>query len=152
MRAVIQRVANAKVTVDGTVTGSIGKGFLILLGVREGDTDADAKLLAEKTAKLRIFTDENDKMNLSLLDIGGSALVVSQFTICADCKKGNRPSFTPAAKPDEAKRLYEKYMKELETAGVPTPEKGEFGASMQVELLNDGPVTILFDTDNWKKQ
>lgn len=152
MRAVIQRVSHASVTVENQVIGSIGKGFLILLGVREGDSDADAQLLAAKTAKLRIFTDEADKMNLSLTDVGGGALVVSQFTICADCKKGNRPSFTMAAAPDEANRLYELYMKELERNGVSAPQRGEFGASMQVELLNDGPVTILLDTDHWNKK
>lgn len=151
MRAVIQRVSHAKVSVGGAVVGEIGKGFLVLLGVREGDTESDARLLAAKTAKLRIFTDAADKMNLSLLDVGGAALVVSQFTICADCKKGNRPSFSSAAPPEQARSLYEVYMSALRKNGVSVVEKGEFGASMQVELLNDGPVTILFDTDQWAK-
>ncbi len=151
MRAVIQRVSRAKVTVDGRTTGEIGPGFLVLLGVRNGDSEKEADLLAAKTAKLRVFTDSQDKMNLSLLDIGGQALVVSQFTICADCKKGNRPSFSNAAPPEEARRLYEYYMKKLRDNGVSVVEKGEFGASMQVELLNNGPVTILFDTDLWAK-
>ena len=151
MRAVIQRVSHAKVSVGGAVVGEIGKGFLVLLGVRDGDTESDARLLAAKTAKLRIFTDAADKMNLSLLDVGGAALVVSQFTICADCKKGNRPSFSFAAPPEQARSLYEVYMSALRENGVSVVEKGEFGASMQVELLNDGPVTILFDTDQWAK-
>lgn len=150
MKAVIQRVARAKVTVEEKITGEIDRGFLILLGVCEGDTEAEATLLARKTANLRIFTDEQDKMNLSLLDIEGEALVVSQFTLCADCKKGNRPSFINSAKPEEANRLYEFFMQELRGLGVKRVEHGEFGASMMVELLNQGPVTIIYDTDLWR--
>lgn len=150
MRAVIQRVARASVSVDGELVGSAGKGFLVLLGVMDGDTEKEAELLAAKTAKLRVFTDEEDKMNLSVLDIGGDVLCVSQFTLCADVKKGNRPSFTPSAAPAEADRLYEYYMGRLKKEGVKSVSHGRFGADMKVELLNDGPVTILLDTDIWK--
>lgn len=150
MRAVIQRVTNARVDVAGTGVGEIGRGFLVLLGVMEGDTEKEADVLAAKTAKLRIFEDENEKMNLSLTDVGGAALVVSQFTLCADVKKGNRPSFTPSAPPAEAERLYEYYMRRLAAEGVGEVSHGSFGADMQVSLVNDGPVTILLDTDTWK--
>lgn len=149
MRAVIQRVTSAKVDVDGKTIGSTGKGFLVLLGVMEGDTEKEAELLAAKTAKLRIFTDSEDKMNLSILDIGGGVLCVSQFTLCADVRKGNRPSFTPSAKPETANMLYEKYMECLRNEGVKEVSHGEFGADMKVSLVNDGPVTIVFDTDTW---
>lgn len=152
MRAVIQRVKNASVEVNGKTVGSIARGFLILLGVMDGDTEMQADILAAKVAKLRIFEDENQKMNLSLLDIGGEALVVSQFTLCADVKKGNRPSFTPSAEPKEANRLYEYFMTRLTSEGVKKPEHGVFGADMQVSLTNDGPVTIIFDTDIWEKR
>ncbi len=150
MRAVIQRVTNAKVEVDGRTVGEIGKGFLVLLGVMEGDTEREADVLAAKTAKLRVFEDENQKMNLALTDVGGAALVVSQFTLCADVKKGNRPSFTPSAAPAEAERLYEYYMDRLRAEGIARVEHGSFGADMQVALVNDGPVTILFDSDTWR--
>lgn len=150
MRAVIQRVSSASVKVDGELIGSAGKGFLVLLGVMDGDTAKEAELLAAKTAKLRVFTDEEDKMNLSVLDIGGDILCVSQFTLCADVKKGNRPSFTPSAAPEEANKLYEYYMECLKKEGVKNVSHGKFGADMKVELLNDGPVTILLDTDVWK--
>ena len=150
MRAVIQRVSSASVKVDGEFIGSAGKGFLVLLGVMDGDTAKEAELLAAKTAKLRVFTDEEDKMNLSVLDIGGDILCVSQFTLCADVKKGNRPSFTPSAPPDEAEKLYEYYMDCLKKEGVKNVGHGVFGAHMQVELLNNGPVTIILDTDIWK--
>ena len=150
MRAVIQRVKRAKVEVDGVTVGSVEKGFLVLLGVMDGDTEKEAEILAAKTAKLRIFEDENGKMNLSLTDAGGGALVVSQFTLCADVKKGNRPSFTPSAAPAEAERLYEYYMECLKNEGVSGIAHGEFGADMQVTLTNDGPVTILFDSETWK--
>ena len=149
MRAVIQRVKSPRVEVENKTVGSIGQGFLILLGVMEGDTEKQADILAAKVAKLRIFEDENQKMNLSLLDIKGEALVVSQFTLCADVKKGNRPSFTPSAEPKEANRLYEYFMERLTCEGISKPEHGIFGADMQVSLTNDGPVTIIFDTDTW---
>ena len=152
MKAVIQRVSEASVTVDGETVGAVGRGFLVLLGVMDGDTEADADILAAKTAKLRIFTDENDKMNLSVLDVEGEILCVSQFTLCADVKKGNRPSFTPSAPPEEARRLYEYFMRRLEAEGVKRVAHGVFGADMKVRLLNDGPVTILFDSDTWTKK
>ena len=151
MKAVIQRVTEADVRVDGQIVGSCGNGFMILLGVGEDDTLADAELLAAKTANLRVFCDENDKMNLSLLDIGGEALVISQFTLCADTKKGNRPSFIHAMEPVRAKEIYEYYCEQLEKAGVGHIGRGIFGADMKVSLLNDGPVTIILDTDVWKK-
>lgn len=152
MKAVIQRVSEASVTVDGETVGAVGRGFLVLLGVMDGDTEADADIMAAKTAKLRIFTDENDKMNLSVLDVEGEILCVSQFTLCADVKKGNRPSFTPSAPPEEARRLYEYFMRRLEAEGVKRVAHGVFGADMKVRLLNDGPVTILFDSDTWARR
>ena len=152
MKAVIQRVKHAEVEVDGKTVGSVGEGYMILLGVVEGDTDAEAQLLARKTASLRIFTDDEDKMNRSILDIDGEILVVSQFTLCADVKKGNRPSFTNSAAPDEADRLYELFCDELLKNGVRKVEKGIFGAHMEVTLLNNGPVTILYDTDIWSRK
>lgn len=151
MKAVIQRVKRADVVVDGKTVGEIGKGFLVLLGVVEGDTEKEAEILASKTAKLRIFEDKNEKMNLSLTDVDGEALVVSQFTLCADCKKGNRPSFTPSAAPEIANTLYEKYSALLLENGIKNVENGVFGADMQVSLVNDGPVTIILDTDLWRK-
>ena len=151
MKAVIQRVTRASVAVDNTVTGSIEGGFLVLLGVANGDTQAEAALLAAKIARLRVFRDEQGKMNLSLLDTGGSALVISQFTLCADIKKGNRPAFTDAAPPGEAGRLYEYFCECLRAEGVENVQTGVFGAEMHVELLNHGPVTIVMDTDIWRK-
>ncbi|BCI60186.1 D-aminoacyl-tRNA deacylase [Solibaculum mannosilyticum] len=150
MRAVLQRVTNASVTVDCETVGEIGKGFLILLGVTHGDTQAEAELLARKISGLRVFSDEQDKMNLSLLDIEGEALVVSQFTLYADCKKGRRPSFTDAAKPEEADQLYQTFVNLLLQHGIRKVETGRFGADMKVSLLNDGPVTIVLDTDQLK--
>ena len=152
MIALIQRVANAAVAVDDNQISHIGRGFLILLGVFEGDTEADLRLLAKKTANLRIFTDENDKMNLSpsmLLERGESCemLVVSQFTLCAACKGQNRPSFMAAAAPDRANELYEKFVEELRNVYGFTVGTGEFGAHMQVSLVNNGPVTIILDTE-----
>jgi D-tyrosyl-tRNA(Tyr) deacylase len=151
MKAVLQRVTRASVTVDGACVSSIENGLLILLGVAQGDTRRDAEVLAEKTANLRIFSDSDDKMNLSLLTTGGAALVVSQFTLCANCVKGRRPDFFAAAKPDEANELYEYFCERIKTAGVQTVGKGVFGADMKVELLNDGPVTIILDTTELKK-
>lgn len=151
MKAVIQRVLKAKVTVDGETTGEISQGFLVLLGVQEGDTEQEMKLLAKKTAGIRIFTDENDKMNLSLDQIDGEVLVVSQFTLCADTSHGRRPSFIFSAKPEIANDLYIKYCEELRTLGVKKVATGIFGADMKVELINDGPVTIIMDTNEWKK-
>ena len=152
MKAVIQRVSEASVTVNGEIVGAVDKGFLVLLGVMDGDSEADADIMAAKVARLRIFTDENDKMNLSVTDVGGSVLCVSQFTLCADVKKGNRPSFTPSAPPEEANRLYEYFMRRLRDEGVKHVAHGVFGADMKVRLLNDGPVTILFDSKTWIRQ
>lgn len=140
MRAILQRVSRASVTVDGQVTGEIGAGLLILVCAMEGDTDAKADQLAAKIAKLRIFKDDQGKMNLSIRDIGGSALIVSQFTLAADLR-GNRPGFSTAAKPEEGKRLYEYFTAKVQAEGIPTAN-GIFGADMDVSLNNDGPVTI----------
>ena len=141
MRALLQRVSHASVTVDGETIGQTGPGLLILICAMEGDTRAQADTLAAKIAKLRIFKDEAAKMNLSVRDIGGSALVVSQFTLAADTSRGNRPGFSAAASSDEGERLYEYFADRLSAEGVPV-QKGQFGADMKVELLNDGPVTI----------
>lgn len=145
MRAVVTRVSSASVTIDGKVNGQIGKGFLVLLGVGPADTEETARKLADKICHLRVFTDENDKMNLDLAAVGGSLLVVSQFTLYADTKS-RRPGFTGAAKPDKAIPLYETFMASCREHGFAV-EHGEFGADMKVESVNDGPVTILFDTD-----
>lgn len=145
MRAVVTRVSSASVTIDGKVNGQIGKGFLVLLGVGPADTEETARKLADKICHLRVFSDENDKMNLDLAAVGGSLLVVSQFTLYADTKS-RRPGFTGAAKPDVAIPLYETFMAACRQHGF-TVEHGEFGADMQVASVNDGPVTILFDTD-----
>lgn len=145
MRAVIQRVTKASVSIGGTVCGEIGRGFLVLLGVTGDDTLDEAQYLADKIVKLRVFTDENDKMNLSLADVSGGLLVVSQFTLYGDCKKGNRPSFTDAARPETAKALYEAFVARCRAAGLPV-ETGRFGADMAVSLINDGPVTLLMDS------
>lgn len=151
MKAVVQRVLNSSVSVDGEVVGKIDKGFMILLGVVEGDTSEQAEMLAAKIAKLRVFEDENGKMNLSINDIGGEALVISQFTLCADCRKGNRPSFTTSAEPSLAKALYEEFSALLKSNGVRNVENGIFAADMKVSLINDGPVTIILDTDIWRR-
>ena len=151
MKAVIQRVANASVQVDGAVVGECGRGYLILLGVAEGDTEIDAELLCRKIAGLRIFRDENDKMNLSIKDIDGEALVISQFTLLANYRHGNRPDFLGSAKPDEANRLYE-YFKTLLQKEIRRVESGIFGADMKVSLLNDGPGTICMDSEILKKK
>lgn len=152
MRAVIQRVNKSSVSVDGEVKGFVGKGFNVLLGVMDGDTESQAELLAGKVARLRVFEDENEKMNLSVTDINGEILVISQFTLCADIKKGNRPSFTPSAPPAEANRLYEFFCKKLRENGVSKVATGVFAADMKVEIENDGPVTIVMDTDIWDKR
>ena len=152
MRAVVQRVTKSSVSVDGEIKGSVGKGFNVLLGVMQGDGEAQAELLAAKIAKLRVFEDENCKMNKSVLDIGGEILVISQFTLCADIKKGNRPSFTDSAAPDEANRLYEYFCSKLLENGVSNVETGVFAADMAVEISSDGPVTIIMDTDIWDKR
>jgi D-tyrosyl-tRNA(Tyr) deacylase len=146
MRAVIQRVASARVTVDGRETGSIGFGALVFVGVTHEDGEEEARWLADKVANIRIFPDDEGKMNRSLLDNAGKALVVSQFTLYGDARKGRRPSFIRAERGPEAKRLYEKVISELERLGVPTAA-GEFGAMMLVDLMNEGPVTILLDSD-----
>lgn len=146
MRAVVQRVSEASVRIAGETVGKIGKGFLILLGVTKGDTPELCSYLAEKCAGLRVFTDENDKMNLALADVGGRLLVVSQFTLYADCRKGKRPNFTKAAKGEQANELYEYFVSCCRGLGIET-QTGAFGADMKVELLNDGPVTIPLDTD-----
>ncbi len=150
MTAVIQRAAAASVIADGVQAGSCGKGLFVLLGVVDGDTERDAEVLAAKIAKLRIFTDENDKMNLSVKDIGGSVLVVSNFTLGADVSHGNRPSFTAAARPETAEPLYEHFASCVEKEGIHT-ERGVFGADMQISLSADGPVTIIMDSKIWVK-
>ncbi len=152
MKAIIQRVYRAAVTVEEAVVGKIDSGLLVLLGVNETDGEAEAALLAKKVSDLRIFTDENDKMNLSLLDVRGEALVVSNFTLCADTKKGNRPSFSHAMAPDEADRLYNYFCGELIKDGVKKVQTGEFGADMTVSMEGNGPVTIILDTDVWVKK
>ncbi|HEV3121031.1 MAG TPA: D-aminoacyl-tRNA deacylase [Isosphaeraceae bacterium] len=145
MRAVLQRVSRASVRVDGELVGQIGLGWLVLLGVARGDTEADASRLAEKTVGLRAFEDDAGKMNKSITDVGGGVLVVSQFTLLADCRAGRRPSFTEAAAPEEAERLYLHFAREVAAAGV-TVATGVFRAMMDVELVNDGPVTLLLDS------
>jgi len=145
MIAVIQRVSQAHVTVEGKIVSRIGQGLVILLGVFQNDSDAEAAFLADKIAGLRIFGDERQKMNLSIKDVGGAALVISQFTLCGDWRKGRRPSFISAADPETGRRLYEKFIADLKIAGVPT-EQGIFGAMMAVNLVNDGPVTFVLDS------
>ncbi len=144
MKIVLQRVASASVTVDSKICGKIGKGYLVLLGVGEGDTEAECRRLADKILNLRIFSDENDKINLSLDNVDGSLLVVSQFTLYADCRKGNRPNFIQAAKPDTAERLYNYFVDYCREKGKHV-ETGIFGADMKVELLNDGPFTVILE-------
>ena len=151
MKAVIQRVKHASVAVDGKIVGSCEEGFLVLLGVAEGDTEREAEMLCRKIVNLRIFQDEAGKMNRSLLDIDGELLVVSQFTLLANYRHGNRPDFMASAKPDEANRLYE-YFKSLAQKELRRVESGIFGADMKVELLNDGPVTIVMDSEVLKSK
>lgn len=150
MKAVIQRVTEASVSVDGKTVGECKNGYMLLFGAAEGDTAADAELLARKTANLRVFCDENDKMNRSILDIDGEILAISQFTLLADVKKGNRPSFIKAMEPEKANELYELFCERLRAEGVKKVAQGVFGADMQVSLVNDGPVTIIYDTEIWK--
>lgn len=145
MRAVVQRVSSSRVTVDKKVTGEISKGLLVLLGVTHEDTSNDVDYIIDKVLNLRIFEDENDKMNLSLKDVGGELLAVSQFTLYGDARKGRRPSFSSAARPELANPLYEEFVKKAREQGV-TVGTGEFGAHMMVDLTNDGPVTILLDS------
>ena len=145
MRAVLQRVTRATVTVDNQIIGQIGQGLVVLLGVEQNDTDADAHQLADKTVQLRIFDDDEGKMNLALSEVRGSVLVVSQFTLLGDCRKGRRPSFIQAAAPELAERLYETFVAAIGVQGIPVAT-GKFRAMMQVELVNDGPVTILLDS------
>jgi D-tyrosyl-tRNA(Tyr) deacylase len=145
MRAVLQRVSRASVRVEGNVVGEIGVGWLVLLGVARGDTEADADRLAEKTVVLRAFDDDAGKMNRDVTEVGGSVLAVSQFTLLADCRKGRRPSFIDAAEPTEAERLYERFVERIRQSGVPVAT-GVFRAMMAVELVNDGPVTLLLDS------
>ena len=145
MKAVLQRVSRASVTIEGEIVGQIGRGLLVLLGVEHGDCEADAQQLADKAVQLRIFEDCDGKMNLALSDVNGAMLVVSQFTLLGDCRKGRRPSFIQAAAPDLAERLYETFVAAVGVQGIPVAT-GKFRAMMQVELVNDGPVTLLLDS------
>ncbi|HEX8909323.1 MAG TPA: D-aminoacyl-tRNA deacylase [Anaeromyxobacteraceae bacterium] len=145
MRAVVQRVSRAEVRVEGRATGAVGRGFLVLLGVAQGDDEGAAEALADKVAALRIFEDEGGKMNRALAEVGGGVLVVSQFTLLGDTRKGNRPSFGAAAPPEVAERLYQRFCALLREKGLPVAT-GIFRAQMEVELVNDGPVTLLLDT------
>ena len=145
MRAVIQRVSEGAVCVDGEQLGAIGKGYVVLLGVEQGDTDQDLRYICDKIAGLRVFTDEEDKMNLSIQDVHGEILMISQFTLCADARHGRRPSFTEAARPEIANVFYEKAIDDLRGRGI-SVESGRFQADMKVSLVNDGPVTILLDS------
>ncbi len=151
MKAILQRVKFAKVEVGGETVGEIGQGFLVLLGVAKEDDKKEAEVLSNKIAGLRVFTDENDKMNLSLDDIGGEVLVISNFTLCADCSHGRRPSFIAAARPEQAEPLYEYFCQRLRDAGMKKVAQGIFGADMAVSLLNDGPVTIDINSKDLKR-
>ncbi len=146
MRAVLTRVTSASVIIDGAVVGKIGRGFLILLGVGPNDTEKECRYLAEKALGLRVFEDENGKMNLGLDEVGGEVLVVSQFTLYGNCRKGRRPSFAGAAGPELGNQLYEQFLSDCAALGYP-PQHGQFGADMKVESINDGPVTLILDTD-----
>ena len=150
MKAVLQRVLSASVECEGKTVSEIGRGFMVLLGVTKTDTQAEADTLASKISGLRIFEDENGKMNLSLDEVGGKVIVVSNFTLCADCKHGKRPSFINAQRPVQANELYEYFIKKLKFYGVPEVGTGVFGGDMQVHIQNDGPVTLILDTDEWK--
>ena len=148
MKVVVQRVTHAECVIDGKEVGAIKNGFMILFGAGEGDTEADCDKLADKVSKLRIFSDENDKVNLSIDDVGGDMLIISQFTLLADCRKGNRPSFINAGKPDEASRLYDYFCAACRSRIKGKVETGEFGADMKISLLNDGPFTIVLECKN----
>ena len=150
MRIVVQRCSRAEVRIDGRTVGQIGQGFLLLVGITEKDTQAEAELLAKKIAQLRVFEDSEGKMNLAIHDVGGAILSISQFTLYADCRKGNRPSFIRAARPEQASPLYDYFNETLRTTYGLTVETGRFGADMKVDFINDGPVTILLDTDELK--
>lgn len=150
MRVILQRVTRGSVTVDGEIVGRVERGFVALVGVTHDDTQAEAELLARKTAGLRVFDDADGKMNLSALDVGGGVLVISQFTLFADTKRGRRPGFTDAARPEIAAPLVEHYAAKLREAGIAPVETGVFGAMMLVEIMNDGPVTIILDTAELK--
>lgn len=150
MKAVLQRAAAASVECGGKIVSEIGRGFMVLLGVTKEDTQAEADVLAAKIAGLRVFSDENGKMNLGLEDVGGGVIVVSNFTLCADCSHGRRPSFINAQRPVQANELYEYFIKRLKFYGVPEVGTGVFGGDMQVRIQNDGPVTIILDTDDLK--
>ncbi len=152
MKAVIQRISKASVTVENQLISKIDKGYLILLGVMDDDTKEDAEILAKKVSTLRVFEDGDGKMNLDIQNIDGEILAVSQFTLCADVKKGNRPSFSHSAEPNFANEMYDYFCDKLLENGVKDVKKGVFGADMKVELLNDGPVTILYDTEIWRKK
>jgi len=148
MRVVIQRCSRAEVRIDGEVVGQIGRGFMLLVGVTDGDTEREADMLAKKTAQMRVFEDADGKMNLSLHDIGGAVLSISQFTLYADCHKGNRPSFIRAARPETAEPLYDYFNRVLRAQYGLQVETGRFGADMKVDFINDGPVTILLDSES----
>ena len=145
MRIVVQRVKNASVRIDGEICGQINQGLLVFLGVSKEDTESDITYISDKITGLRIFEDENEKMNNSIMDINGEILVISQFTLYGDCRKGRRPSFDSAMRPSEAEEMYEKFVEYIKKSGLKT-ETGRFGADMKVELLNDGPVTIILDS------
>lgn len=149
MKAVIQRVSNSSVSVDGKIIGEIGKGFMVLLGVEESDTEEQADKIVKKMIGLRIFDDENGKTNLSLEDVNGELLIISQFTLMADCRKGRRPSFIKAGNPQKANALYQYFIRECRKQ-IPVVEEGEFGAEMKVSLVNDGPFTIILDSNELK--
>ena len=152
MKAVIQRVSEASVSIDGEIRSQIKQGFLVLLGVGKGDSEAEADILASKIAKMRIFCDENDKMNLSLSSVGGELLVISNFTLLANCVHGNRPDYFGAEAPERANMLYEYFVEKIRNESGVRTVTGEFGADMKVSILNDGPVTIVLDTDELKKR
>ncbi|MBO4432000.1 MAG: D-tyrosyl-tRNA(Tyr) deacylase [Clostridia bacterium] len=151
MKALIQRVLEASVSIDGKITGECKKGYMILFCAVEGDTEKEIDLLARKTVSLRVNEDEEGKMNKSVLEVGGEVLCISQFTLAADTRKGNRPSFIKAMEPCQASLFYDMYCEKLMELGIKRVEKGIFGADMKVSLINDGPVTVMLDTDVWKK-